>query len=69
MGWREFEALLLKTAYRIAEELDGLREVELPALALKTLAEALIFIFLLYTVAEVAASLWRMSEGLLHPFP
>jgi len=62
---RGLEALLLKSAYSLAEELSELRGGPgLPALALKAAVEVVIFVSLLYTVSEVAVCLWRFSERL-----
>jgi len=68
--WRKLKVLLLKSAYKLTEESSGLRDDPgLVAFVLKASVDAAVFILLLYTVSEVAASLWRVSESLLARIP
>jgi len=70
MGWKEVETLLLKSAYRLADELSVVREgFELPALVFKAAVEGSIFILFLYMTAEIATSLWRLSGNLMLNLP
>jgi len=66
-GRDDVKALLLKSAYKLV---DGLREEpQLPILLLKTAVDAAVLLFLLLAVGELAASLWRVSEGLMRNLP
>jgi hypothetical protein len=61
---------LLKSAYKMVDGLWTLQmDPELLILMLKAAVEASIFIFFLFTLSELAASLWQVSNGLLRSLP
>jgi flagellin-like protein len=47
----------------------GVEEPQLPILLFKTAVDAAVLLFLLFAVGELAASLWRVSEGLTRSLP
>jgi hypothetical protein len=61
---------LLKSAYKMVDGLWTLQmDPELLILMLKAAVEASIFIFFLFTLSELAASLWQVSNSLLRSLP
>jgi hypothetical protein len=66
-GRDEVKALLLKSAYKLVDGL--LEEPQLPILLFKIAVDAAVLLFLLFAVGELAASLWRVSEGLTRSLP
>jgi hypothetical protein len=61
---------LLKSAYKMVDGLWTLQmDPELLIIMLKAAVEASIFIFFLFTLSELAASLWQVSNSLLRSLP
>jgi inner membrane protein involved in colicin E2 resistance len=64
------KTLLLKSSLKLV---DGLLELQvdsdLPALLVKTVVDAAVFISLMFLTWELIASVWRVSLGFLQSLP
>ncbi len=64
------KTLLLKSSLKLV---DGLLELQvdsdLPALLVKTIVDAAVFISLMFLTWELIASAWRVSLGFLQSLP
>jgi len=62
--------LLLKSSLKLADELLELQvDSDLPALLVKTVVDAAVFISLMFLTWELIASAWRVSLGFLQGLP
>ena len=64
------KTLLLKSSLKLVDELLELQvDSELPALLVKTVVDAAVFISLMFLTWELIASAWRVSLGFLQSLP
>jgi type III secretion system FlhB-like substrate exporter len=62
--------LLLKSSLKLVDELLELQvDSDLPALLVKTVVDAAVFISLMFLTWELIASAWRVSLGFLQSLP
>jgi len=64
------KTLLLKSSLKLVDELLELQvDSDLPALLVKTVVDAAVFISLMFLTWELIASAWRVSLGFLQGLP
>lgn len=64
------KTLLLKSSLKLVDELLELQvDSDLPALLVKTVVDAAVFISLMFLTWELIASAWRVSLGFLQSLP